>query len=51
VCSFHVDAVTKELAFAAGADAYLGKPVRSEELRDAITRNRTEQQMVPAVSQ
>ena len=50
VCSFHVDAATKEMAFAAGADAYLGKPVRTGELRDAISRDRSEQQVVCAAS-
>lgn len=37
VCSFHVDPATKQLAFDAGADTYLDKPVRSEQLRQAMT--------------
>jgi CheY-like chemotaxis protein len=45
VCSFHVDTATKELAFAAGADAYLDKPVGSVELRDAIVGSRSEQRL------
>jgi CheY-like chemotaxis protein len=36
VCSFHVDPATKQLALDAGADAYLDKPVRSEQLREAM---------------
>jgi CheY-like chemotaxis protein len=36
VCSFHVDPATKQRALDAGADAYLEKPVRSEDLRRAI---------------
>lgn len=39
VCSFHVDPATKQLAIEAGADAYLDKPVRSEQLRLAMTEN------------
>jgi CheY-like chemotaxis protein len=50
VCSFHVEAATKELAFAAGADAYLDKPVRSMELRDAIVGSRSERPLVSADS-
>jgi CheY-like chemotaxis protein len=33
VCSFHVDAATKTLALAQGADAYLDKPVSSASLK------------------
>ena len=36
VCSFHVDAATKQLAFEAGTDTYLHKPVRAEDMRAAI---------------
>jgi CheY-like chemotaxis protein len=36
VCSFHVDAATKQRAFDGGADSYLEKPVRGEDLRKAI---------------
>jgi CheY-like chemotaxis protein len=50
VCSFHADAATKELAFAAGADAYLDKPVGNVELRGAIVQSRSEQRLVCVTS-
>jgi CheY-like chemotaxis protein len=41
VCSFHADAATRQLAFEAGADAYLGKPVRAEDMRAALSDDRS----------
>jgi CheY-like chemotaxis protein len=41
VCSFHVDPATKQRALDAGADAYLEKPVRTEDLRRAIDLDST----------
>jgi CheY-like chemotaxis protein len=47
VCSFHVDPATKQRALDAGANAYLPKPLRSQDLREAIDVDSTKRSRVP----
>ncbi len=48
ICSFHTDPATKQLAFDAGADSYLDKPVRTKDLHRAIVGPHARHHPMPA---